>query len=153
VVLAGVRTGAVYAIGIITICALAGAGGLGNYIVRGMNRSDNVLLAVGAIPLLLLTLLVFWGLGGVAWVARRRSQVGLMLGAVLVVMLSIAGTWVIVRQFASSSRAQIAAGDPLGTEIRIGAKNFVEGEILAQICKQMLEGHTKLRCRIVPNLT
>src|SRR5262249_5699189 len=65
VVLAGVRTGAVYAIGIVTICALAGVGGLGLYVLRGMERSDNLLIGIGAIPILLLTLALFWGLGGI----------------------------------------------------------------------------------------
>src|SRR5262249_20240431 len=82
--LAGVRPGAVYAIGIVTICAFAGARGLGDYIVRGMERSDNVLLFGGAVPLLVLTLLVFWGVGTIAQVSRKRSQLGLVLGGGLI---------------------------------------------------------------------
>jgi osmoprotectant transport system permease protein len=147
VILAGVRTGAVYAISIITICAFAGAGGLGDYIIRGMNRSDNALMAVGAVPLLALTLLVFWGLGGIAWVSRRRSQLGLVLGGGLIAVLSVVGVWVVGEQvYRQRARAS-------GSEIRIGAKNFVEGEILAEILKQMLEAHTDLRVTVVKNLT
>lgn len=143
VVLAGVRTGAIYAIGIVTLCALAGAGGLGDYIIRGMSRLDNALLLVGAVPVLVLTLLVFWGLGGVAWIARKRSHLGLVLGGGLITVLSALGLWVI--------GTQVYRGP--AREIRIGAKNFVEGEILAQILKEMLEAHTDLRVKVVPNLT
>jgi osmoprotectant transport system permease protein len=141
VLLAGVRTGAVYAIGIVTICALAGVRGLGSYIVRGMTRSDNFLIGVGAIPLLVLTLLVFWGLGAVAWVSRRRSHLGLVLGGGLILLLALHGAWVIGKQLTSRE------------EVRVGGKNFVEGDILAQILKQMLEAHTDLRVEVVPNLT
>ena len=153
VLLAGVRTSAVYAIGIITICALAGAGGLGDYIIRGMDRSDNRLLVVGAVPLLALTLLVFWGLGTIAWVARRRSQLGLVLGGGLIAVLSLLGVWIVGEQvYRQLARAEGQASGS-SKEITVGAKNFVEGEILAEIVKQMLEGHTDLRVKIVRNLT
>jgi osmoprotectant transport system permease protein len=153
VILAGVRTGAVYAIGIVTICALAGAGGLGDYIIRGTDQSNNRLLMAGAIPLLLLTLLVFWGLGAVAWVSRRRSQLGLVLGGGLIALLSALGVWVIgVQVYRQQMRAQGPSAGERG-EIVVGAKNFVEGEILAEILKQMLEAHTDLRVKIVHNLT
>ncbi len=142
VVLAGVRTGAVYAIGIITVCAVAGVRGLGSYIWRGMSRSDDFLIWVGVAPLLLLTLLVFWGLGGIAWVARRRSHLGLVLGGGLIVLLALHGAWVVGKQLMGRS-----------ADVRVGGKNFVEGDILAQILKQMLEAHTDLRVEIVPNLT
>jgi osmoprotectant transport system permease protein len=141
VLLAGVRTGAVYAIGIVTICALAGVRGLGSYIVRGMTRSDNFLIGVGAIPLLVLTLLVFWGLGAVAWVSRRRSHLGLVLGGGLILLLALHGAWVIGQQLTSRE------------EVRVGGKNFVEGDILAEVLKQMIEAHTDLRVEVVPNLT
>jgi osmoprotectant transport system permease protein len=153
VLFAGIRTGAVNAIGIISFCALAGAGGLGDYIIRGMTRSDDLLIFIGAIPLLVLTLLIFWGLGAVAQVSRRNSQLGLILGGSLVAGLSLLGVWTVADQiYRQRARAEQRPIAP-GREIRIGAKNFVEGEILAEILKQMLEGHTDLRVKVVPNLT
>jgi osmoprotectant transport system permease protein len=138
VILAGVRTGAIYAIGIITVCALAGAGGLGLYIVRGMSRSDNLLIGQGAIPLLLLTMLLFWGLGALAWLSRRNSRLGLALGGGLILLLS--------------GYAVVEWARPRKEVIRLASKNFVEGEILAEIHRQLLEAHTDLTVEVVPNL-
>jgi osmoprotectant transport system permease protein len=135
VILAGVRTAAVYAIGIITICALAGAGGLGDYVVRGMSRADDNLLWTGAIPILLLTLGVFWGLGALARLARKNSRLGLAAGGSLTVALSIYA--------AITGAQQLFRGPPPGT-VRLASKNFVEGDILSQILKQMLQAHTDL---------
>src|SRR5207245_624278 len=80
VILAGVRTGAVYASGIIAIGALVGAGGLGDYLFTGLSRGDNGLMGLGALPILALTLILFWSLGGVVWLSKRNSTLGLFLG-------------------------------------------------------------------------
>ncbi len=152
VLLAGVRTSAVYAISIVTICAFAAAGGLGEYIIRGMNTSNDDLVFAGALPILVLTLVVFWGLGIIAWVAHRRSHLGLVLGGALIACLSIFAVWVVgVQVYRQHVRAD---GQVSGTskEIVVGAKDFIEGRILAQIVKQMLEGHTDLRVSIKQNL-
>jgi osmoprotectant transport system substrate-binding protein len=93
----------------------------------------------------LLTLLLFWGLGAIAWLARKNSQAGLLLGGGLILLLAGHGTWIIGKQvFAGSSRA-------VGV-VRLGSKNFVEGEILTELVKQMLEAHSDLRVEVLPNL-
>jgi glycine betaine/choline ABC-type transport system substrate-binding protein len=111
-----------------------------------------VLLAGGALPLRVLTLLVFWGLGGIAWVARRSSRAGLYLGGGLILVLSLHGMWVVGQQV---TRPRAGSGPVAGQpgQLVIGAKNFVEGEILAEILKQMIETHTELRCEVKKNLT
>ncbi len=139
VIMAGVRTGAVYSISIITVCALVGAQGLGDYIVTGMNRGDNGLILLGAVPILLLTVVMFLVFGGVAWLARHNSQLGLMLGQTLVVLLAgyaLAEPWL----------------RPRRVDVIIGGKNFTEGRILAEMLKLMLERHTKLQIELVPNM-
>jgi osmoprotectant transport system permease protein len=55
-VLAGVRVATVLAIGIATIAAAVGAGGLGEYIFRGLAMVNNSLILAGAIPAALLAL-------------------------------------------------------------------------------------------------
>ena len=56
VILAGIRVAMVLSIGIATIAALTGAGGLGTYIFRGISMLDHTLIFAGAIPSALLAL-------------------------------------------------------------------------------------------------
>ena len=57
VILAGVRIATVVSVGIATIAAAIGAGGLGVYIFRGVATVDDALILAGAIPAALLALL------------------------------------------------------------------------------------------------
>lgn len=56
VILAGLRTAVVTCIGVATIAAAIGAGGLGELIFRGVASVDNALVLAGAIPAALLAL-------------------------------------------------------------------------------------------------
>jgi osmoprotectant transport system permease protein len=63
VIIAGIRVATVICVGLATIAAAIGAGGLGEFIFRGLAMvSDSVILA-GAIPAALLALLADFGLG------------------------------------------------------------------------------------------
>jgi osmoprotectant transport system permease protein len=62
-ILAGLRTATVTCVGIATIAAAVGAGGLGELIFRGVASVDNRLVLAGAIPAALLALLADAGLG------------------------------------------------------------------------------------------
>jgi osmoprotectant transport system permease protein len=55
-ILAGLRTATVLAVGIATIAAAVGAGGLGEFIFRGVASVDNRLVLAGAIPAALLAI-------------------------------------------------------------------------------------------------
>jgi osmoprotectant transport system permease protein len=56
VILAGLRTATVTCVGVATIAAAIGAGGLGELIFRGVASVDNTLVLAGAIPAALLAL-------------------------------------------------------------------------------------------------
>jgi osmoprotectant transport system permease protein len=58
VLLAGIRIAAVIGIGIATIAAAIGAGGLGVFIFRGLSMVDNGVIMAGAIPAALMALIV-----------------------------------------------------------------------------------------------
>jgi osmoprotectant transport system permease protein len=62
-ILAGLRTATVTCVGIATIAAAVGAGGLGELIFRGVASVDNRLVLAGALPAALLALLADAGLG------------------------------------------------------------------------------------------
>jgi osmoprotectant transport system permease protein len=63
VILAGVRTATVTCVGVATIAAAIGAGGLGELIFRGVASVDNGLVLAGAIPAAVLALVADAGLG------------------------------------------------------------------------------------------
>ncbi len=50
VIVAGIRTAAVITVGVATIAAAIGAGGLGEFIFRGLAMVDNNVILAGAIP-------------------------------------------------------------------------------------------------------
>jgi len=70
VILAGIRVAAVISVGVATIAAAIGAGGLGTYIFRGVAMVNNQVILAGAIPAAILALLADAGLG---WAERRLA--------------------------------------------------------------------------------
>ena len=70
VILAGIRIALVLSIGLATIAAAIGAGGLGEFIFRGLAMVDNSVILAGAIPAALLALIADFCLG---WLERKLS--------------------------------------------------------------------------------
>jgi osmoprotectant transport system permease protein len=70
VILAGLRTATVTCVGIATIAAAVGAGGLGEFIFRGVASVDNRLVLAGALPAALLALAADGLLGLLEWKMR-----------------------------------------------------------------------------------
>lgn len=70
VILAGIRTATVVCVGVATIAAAIGAGGLGELIFRGVASVDNGLVLAGAIPAALLALAADAGLG---WIEKKLA--------------------------------------------------------------------------------
>lgn len=68
VIIAGVRVAAVISVGLATIAAAIGAGGLGEYIFRGLAMVNNTVILAGAIPAAVLALLADFGLG---WLEKK----------------------------------------------------------------------------------
>jgi len=70
VILAGVRVGIVTSIGLATIAAAIGAGGLGELIFRGLAMVNNAVILAGAIPAALMALAADTLLG---WLENRLA--------------------------------------------------------------------------------
>lgn len=68
VILSGVRVAVVVSVGLGTIAAFIGAGGLGQLIFRGVSMVNNQLILAGAIPAAVLALSADFGLG---WLEKR----------------------------------------------------------------------------------
>jgi osmoprotectant transport system permease protein len=70
VIIAGVRVATVISVGLATIAAAIGAGGLGEYIFRGLAMVNNQVILAGAIPAAAMALLADVSLG---WQENRLS--------------------------------------------------------------------------------
>src|SRR5690349_17217479 len=70
VILSGVRIAVVISVGLATIAAAIGAGGLGEFIFRGLAMVDDRVILAGAIPAAVLALGADLGVG---WLERRFS--------------------------------------------------------------------------------
>jgi osmoprotectant transport system permease protein len=68
VIIAGVRVATVISVGLATIAAAIGAGGLGEYIFRGLAMVNNQVILAGAIPAAALAILADMSLG---WLEKR----------------------------------------------------------------------------------
>jgi osmoprotectant transport system permease protein len=68
ILIAGIRTSTVITIGVATIAAAIGAGGLGVFIFRGVAMVSNAVILAGAVPAALLALAADYLLG---WLERR----------------------------------------------------------------------------------
>ncbi|HEX3252922.1 MAG TPA: glycine betaine ABC transporter substrate-binding protein [Pyrinomonadaceae bacterium] len=136
VILTGIRVATVIAVGVTTIAAAVGAGGLGVYIFRGLRQYDNNLLLAGALSAAVLALAADLFLGLLerqfSFEAKRNaalSRVALVAGIVLVVVVAVFA----LRSGGSESNP--ASQD----HVAIGSKDFTESALLAEIMAQMLE--------------
>ncbi len=139
VMLTGVRIAVVICVGVATVAAAVGAGGLGTYIFRGLRQNDNNLLLAGALASALLALLCDFALGQIekAYAIGERinaTRRKVFAGAVvaLFAMIVAAGFF---PQFRSAGSA-VPVG---GQKVVVGSKDFTESIILAEILAQMLE--------------
>jgi osmoprotectant transport system permease protein len=144
VIMAGIKTAAVISVGIATLSAFIGAGGLGEFINRGLALADTRLILLGAIPSALLALYVSFAISSLDWGLHKRRRKnsrilagkrGLALSLLpLAVLFVIGGAGIVRKSLPGPERT-----------IRIGSKNFTEQLILAEIMAQRIEHETDLR--------
>ena len=129
-IVAGIRVAAVVAVGSATIAAAIGAGGLGEYIYRGLSMVDTTVILAGAIPAALLALVVD---GALLWVERalsarrgapRRSRVALASAIIAVALVAAASA---------------AAARRASNVVVVGSKNFTEQLVLGELVAQAIE--------------
>ncbi len=144
VILSGVRIAMAMTIGITTIAAFIGAGGLGDFINTGLSMANTHLILLGAIPTALLALSVDFLianleiLGSTKVMNRFRIILSVLLGLLLAAILVFHG----LRYFLSAQRATIV----------IASKNFTEQFILATLMADVIAEYTDLKVKKVFNL-
>src|SRR2546430_4087339 len=107
VILTGVRVAMVISVGVTTIAAAVGAGGLGVYIFRGLRQYDNNLLLAGAVPAALMALAADFSLGLLeqrfSVDEKRRASALQKLGLVAIALVLVLGGYQVWRGSRSPS--------------------------------------------------
>jgi len=126
-IIAGIRVATVFGVGTVTIAAAIGAGGLGEYIYRGLSMVDSTVILAGAIPVALLALIADGALLILERVLSRpatRRPIAVVATAGVALLLIGIGA---------------AAAWPRGERVVIGSKNFTEQVLLGELMAQAIE--------------
>ena len=136
VIVSGVRTSAVMIIGTATLAALIGAGGLGSFILLGIDRNNNSLILIGAISSALLAILFSLV---IRWLEKRSLKQ--ILAAFLVLIVGLAGSY--APNFVSAAQKQ--------DTVVIAGKLGPEPEILINMYKQLIEADSNIKVALKPD--
>ena len=133
VIISGVRTSAVLIIGTATLAALIGAGGLGSFILLGIDRNNAALIIIGAVSSAALAVVFNFSIKFLE--KRKLKTIGfVLLGAIV---LTIASFWAL---HTGKEEKIIIAG-------KLGA----EPDIIINMYKELIEGNTDLKVELKPN--
>ena len=146
VIMAGVRIASVTAVGLMTMAAFIGAGGLGYLVFSGIRTVNNNQILAGAIPACLLALMVDFLLGLVEKLVtpvslqkgdasvkkKRRKAQKAALGTAAVFVAAI---------FLFTSVGSTSGNVPT---LSIGSKDFTEQEVLGNMVADLIEDRTDI---------
>lgn len=151
VIMAGVRISSVTAVGLMTMAAFIGGGGLGYLVFSGIRTVDNNQILAGAIPACLLALFVDFIVGTIEKLvtpvslqkaegkgksaAKRRRGRKVILGvsaAALVLLFAINGVTGLIRSHNQKET------------IAVGGKDYTEQVVMVHLVSDMIESNTDL---------
>lgn len=149
-IMAGIRISAVTAVGLMTIAAFVGAGGLGYLVFSGVQTVDNNMILAGAIPACILALLIDFIVGklesSLSYTSKKRptstkgkSSKKWLIG-IASILLIFAGAFTLY----SKANAE--------DKIVIGSKNFSEQLILGNMVADLIENKTDIQVERKLNL-
>jgi glycine betaine/choline ABC-type transport system substrate-binding protein/ABC-type proline/glycine betaine transport system permease subunit len=155
IIMTGIRISAVTAVGLMTIAAFVGAGGLGYMVFSGVQTVNNYMILAGAIPACILALLMDFAIGKIEGIVtpkgikradgtiktKGNSKFSNKLG------IAVAGILTIILIFSVVSPL-------LGKKdtIVIGSKNFNEQLIVGNMLAILIEENTELEVETKLNL-
>ncbi|HAA13977.1 MAG TPA: ABC transporter permease [Cytophagales bacterium] len=93
VIFTGIRTSAVINVGVATLCALIAAGGLGEFIFRGIALNDSRMVLAGALPAAILAILFDFVLGRLQRLIAKSFRLGASVTLAVVVLPLIWLVW------------------------------------------------------------
>ena len=135
VIMSGIRTAAVMIIGTATLAALIGAGGLGSFILLGIDRNNASLILIGALSSAFLAiafnLLLKW---------MEKAKLRTIFAAFAVMVLGL-----------GASYTPSLLSKPEKENLVIAGKLGPEPEILANMYKILIEENTDMTVTVKPN--
>ncbi len=135
VIVSGVRTATVMIIGTATLVALVGAGGLGSFILLGIDRRNASLILIGAISSAILAILFNSIL---KWL--EKAKLGMIVVAFVVMVLGL-----------GASYAPSITPHKEEDNLVIAGKLGPEPEILMNMYKLLIEENTDMTVTVKPN--
>lgn len=137
IILAGIRTAGIMIIGTATLGALIGAGGLGSFIMLGIDRNDSSLILIGAISSALLAFIFSFLLKKL-----EKASLKTIILSILIPFIILLGTLLapVINQFSAQRETVVIAG-------KLGA----EPDILINMYKELIETNTDHKVELKPN--
>lgn len=136
VMISGVRTAAVMIIGTATLAALIGAGGLGSFILLGIDRNNSSLILIGAISSALLAILF-----NLAIKILEKASLKKIILAFLIMIIGLGASYLPNMIKASQNKEEIVIAGKMGPE----------PEILINMYKELIEQDSNLSVTVKPN--
>lgn len=141
IIMAGIRISAVTAVGLMTLAAFIGAGGLGYLVFSGVQTVNNIMILAGAIPACVLALLVDYLFSKVeksvmSKYSSSKSSVKNVKSNHLA--LKVCTSIIAVAIVFTAMGQSFAKKDT----IVVGSKDYTEGIILSNMCADLLEEYT-----------
>ena len=135
VIMSGIRTAAVMIIGTATLAALIGAGGLGSFILLGIDRNNASLILIGALSSAFLAIAFNLLL---KWMEKAKLRTIFAAFAVMVIGLGVSYTPSLLSK-------------PEKENLVIAGKLGPEPEIIANMYKILIEENTDMTVTVKPN--
>lgn len=133
-IISGIRTATVLIIGTATLAALIGAGGLGSFILLGIDRNNIPLILIGAISAAVLAVVFNYFIH-----LLEKASIKKIFIAFSVLILVVAGTFVYTH--ADSKEKQITIAGKLGAE----------PDIIINMYKELIEENSDINVQLKPN--
>ena len=135
VIMTGVRTAAVLIIGTATLASLVGAGGLGKLILLGLDRNNNYLILLGAIPAALFAILF-------DFIFKQLEKLSIKKILIFLILITFTCFLGSISSFNNTKKDKLIISGKLGSE----------PEILINMYKILIEENSKLGVELKPGL-
>ena len=153
IIMTGVRVSAVSAVGLMTLAAFIGGGGLGYLVYSGIRTVDNIKILAGAIPACILALLVdkvfsaienlvtpislMEGTDKNLKVKRKKKDKWIVVISVILIIVLFITSFIQPKEKSS---------------ITLATMDFTENEILAYMMEDMIENELGESVEVIPDL-